>query len=198
VRLRVCVCEANSELYYELLNISSFALDVPELMIIFDLDSDDYPNRLLEAELNDLVKVIELSHTNATWKTYLSEAIMAVRLYYPTYRCCHHGICGLYPNFEGGETRDAYLRITIDKEHKQLWMEGTHSFEELQILLTDTGLDTLATMEIRVGLTSMGNKDRGRGLRKQEEQHVVDCLLGRTKKRPKDVKPVPVMVRVLE
>jgi hypothetical protein len=77
-------------------------------------------------------------------------------------------------------------------------MDGTHSFEELQTLLSETGLDGLTAVKVQIGQVSMENKSRGKGLRTEEEQQAVDWLLRRSKKQPKDVKVVPKMLRELE
>jgi len=77
-------------------------------------------------------------------------------------------------------------------------MEGTHSFSELEEFLKDTGLDGLNAMDVRVDLTSMKNKGRGKGLRTKDEQKTVDWLLNRSKKTLNDVKAPPRMLKELE
>jgi hypothetical protein len=79
--------------------------------------------------------------------------------------------------------RDARLHVKFAKEHKQVWMDGTHSFGELQTLLSETGLDGLTAVKVQIGQASMENKSRGKGLRTEEEQQAVDWLLRRSKKR---------------
>jgi hypothetical protein len=70
--------------------------------------------------------------------------------------------------------RDARLHVTFAKEHKQLWMEGTHSFEELQVLMSDIDPGGLTTVKVQIGQVSVENKSRGKGLRTKDEQEAVD------------------------
>jgi hypothetical protein len=52
----------------------------------------------------------------------------------------------------------------------------------------------MKTMDVRIGLTSMTNKGRGKGLRTKEDQAALDWLLGRSKRPPKGVKGLPNMI----
>jgi hypothetical protein len=79
-----------------------------------------------------------------------------------------------------------------------LWMECTHSFEELNTFLVNTGLVELETVDVSVGLTSMKHKGRGRGLHTLEEQQANKWLLGRSMRPPKGVQRVSKMLRDLE
>ncbi|KAL5116643.1 hypothetical protein ACEQ8H_005392 [Pleosporales sp. CAS-2024a] len=80
---------------------------------------------------------------------------------------------------------------------KEIWMDGTHSFDDVEKLFAETGLDTLTTIDVRVGMTSMRNKERGKGLRTEPEQRTVDWLLNRRKTAPKGIKTPPRMLKEL-
>lgn len=110
-------------------------------------------------------------------------------LHYPSGRCEHDLYAG---------PQDAWLQVTLSKDYSKLWMEGTHSFGELEEFLTDTGLDGLNAIDVRVGLTLMKNKGRGKGLRTKDEQKMIDWLLHRSKKTPNDIKAPPRMLKELE
>jgi hypothetical protein len=53
-------------------------------------------------------------------------------------------------------------------------MEGTHSFEELQVLMSDIDPGGLTTVKVQIGQVSVENKSRGKGLRTKDEQEAVD------------------------
>jgi hypothetical protein len=180
----------------DILPLLSLAIHAPALRITFErcIECSD---ELLWSEPGDLQKLAELSRTNLSWQKYLLEAIKAITLHCPRHSCDHAWGCPMIPCMEG-RSHDAWLHITFAKDHKQVWMNGTHSFEELQMLLMETGLNSLTTMKVRVGLVSMRNTGRSKGLRTKEEQQTVDWLLGRTKQRPKNVKGLPRMLRALE
>ena len=59
------------------------------------------------------------------------------------------------------------IQINFRREYKQLWMDGTHSFDELQHFLSVTSLDSFTTLDMWVGVASMGA--RGKGLRTSAE-----------------------------
>lgn len=48
------------------------------------------------------------------------------------------------------------IQIRFKREYKQLWMDGTHSFDELQHFLTATGLVSFNTLDVWVGIASLG------------------------------------------
>ena len=146
-------------------------------------------NALDELDAEDMSNLIDLCRTNHTWREYVREAIKAVFLHHPRNQCGGNDIeC----------PQDARLQIRFTNEFKQLWMDGTHSFDELQTFLVKTGLDRLNEMDVQVGLTTMKNKGRGRGLRTKEEQQEINWLLGRSTKPPKGVKRRPRMLQELE
>jgi hypothetical protein len=179
-----------------MLPLLSLAVEVPGLIITFSHTNEGL-DELPEPEVSDLQRLLELSRTNLSWQKYVSGAITAVTFYYPKVLCDHEISCAMVPSMKD-VPGDAWLHITFAQNHKQLWMDGTHSFEELQMLLVETGLNGLTTMDVQVGLISMKNRGWGKGLRTREEQQAVDWLLGRYKQRPKGVNGVPRVLRALE
>lgn len=195
--LRVICSWQSSDSHINVLPLLLLAIDMPGLEFLLESGDYDCLDEFCPYETQNLNKLIELSCANTSWQTYLLKAARDVRLYRPNNRCNHEDFCDGSRNDDNG-SHDAWLHITITQEHKQLWMSGTHSFEELGLLLAETGLDGLTTIGIRVEMTSMKNKGYGKGLRTKEEQQTVDWMLGRSKKRPNNLKPLPMMLRALE
>ncbi|KAH5601452.1 hypothetical protein HBI26_080770 [Parastagonospora nodorum] len=164
-------------------------VDAPGLTIEFEI-ADECEDGFNDCELQDLSKLLDLGRWNISWRQDLrSAALKTLMIHYP------FGQCG----------RDSekvpmavWLQLTLNKDYKKLWMEGTHSFRELEEFLADTGLDGLTAMDVRVGLTSTKNKGRGKGLRTKDEQKTIDWLLDRSKRTPNDVKAPPRMLKELE
>ena len=199
----VCFPPDDPESPVDLLPILSLATDVVNLEIIIDCRESQYAgcyvwedmccaDSLSELEAQDMSTLVGLCRTNATWQKYVREPIQSVLLHQPRNRCPHDN------ERDDPTPLDAWLQITFTKEHEQLWMTGTHSFPELQAFLSETGLDGMKAMDVRVGLTTMKNKGRGRGLRTKEEQHEINWLLGRSTKPPKGIKRRPRMLRELD
>lgn len=164
------------------------AMKVPTINTDFGCAYKDQVTECLSAsEARDLAKLFELSRTNPVWQQKLHVAVKDILLYYPKTRC----------EPEVGRTQHARLHIIFLNKHKCLWMDGTHSFAELQVLLDETGVDGFQSLDVTVGLTSMKNKDRGKGLRTKEEQQEIDWLLDRSSKTPKGIKRGPRMLREL-
>jgi hypothetical protein len=174
--------------HMELLPLLLLAIDVPSLKISFESSYDDCSNALGLGELKDMATLVEVARENSSWRDYLVYAIDAVTLHSPENRCAE---C------EEGKPRNARLHIVFKKEQRELWMDGTHNFAQLRKLLAETGLGRMTAMDVRVGLTSLGNEGLGKGLRTEEEQQAIDWMLGRSKKRPSDIKRLPRMLQEL-
>jgi hypothetical protein len=196
IDLRVCCCDNGSETCWEALPLLTLAVEAPKLKISFH-STHECLNQLLNSDAGDLTKLIDLSRNNIALQAYVTKAITSIVLHCPQGRCYHEIDCMMVPSLSTRQ-RDARLHVKFAKEHKQVWMDGTHSFGELQTLLSETGLDGLTAVKVQIGQASMENKSRGKGLRTEEEQQAVDWLLRRSKKQPKDVKVVPKMLRELE
>ncbi|KAJ4384923.1 hypothetical protein N0V86_000527 [Didymella sp. IMI 355093] len=69
------------------------------------------------------------------------------------------------------------IQIRFKREYKQLWMDGTHSFDQLQHFLTATGLMSLTTLDVWVGIASLGAM--GKGLRTPSEIQELGWLMDR-------------------
>jgi hypothetical protein len=167
--------------------------EAPDLTIEFervDNPSGRCEDCLNDSELQQLSKLVDLSHSNTSWRQYLrSAALETLTLHYP-----HSWRDHVF--YE--KHKDAWLQVTLSKDYRKLWMEGTHSFSELEEFLADTGLVGLNTMDVRVGLTWMKNKGSGKGLRTKEEQKTIDWLLNQSKKTPNEVKGPPRILEELE
>jgi hypothetical protein len=161
-----------------------------ELMDEFYFEIGDCSDAMTEQEAHDRNILVGVCRANATWRKYVEGSLQSVVLHLPNNRCEHPE--GLDP------ARDPGLQVVFSNKHKQLWMDGTHSFEELHHFKADTGLDGIQAMDVRVGLTSSMNKGRGKGLRTKEEEQAIRWLLGRSTRPPKGVKGLPKMMRELE
>jgi hypothetical protein len=170
----------------ELLPLLLLIIDVPGLMISFHSVYNVCLDALDPSELEDMAKLVEVVRKNSSWRDYLTDAVKAVTLHFADR--CDHG---------DGKRHNAWLHIMFKKEYRKLWMDGTHEFAQLRELMAETGLDSLTALDVRVGLTSLGNQGLGKGLRTKEEQEAIDWLLGRSKKRPNDVKRLPRMLQEL-
>jgi hypothetical protein len=171
-----------------LLPLLLLMIDVLGLAVSLIFGYDECMDALDPDEERDLTKLLEVTRENASWRDYLVYAIDAVTLHSPENRCAE---C------EEGKPRNARLHIVFKKEQRELWMDGTHNFAQLRKLLAETGLDKMTAMDVRVGLTSLGNEGLGKGLRTEEEQQAIDWMLGRSKKRPSDIKRFPRMLQEL-
>jgi hypothetical protein len=69
------------------------------------------------------------------------------------------------------------IQIRFKREYKQLWTDGTHSFDQLQHFLTATGLDSFTTLDVWVGIASLGAM--GKGLRTPSEIQELGRLMDR-------------------
>jgi hypothetical protein len=173
----------------ELLPLLLLPINMPRLEIWIETDfgvCSDLPNR---DELQNVAKLLKLARQNIAWRGYLVHAVESVTFHNPQNRCHHVD--------EGGRRHDARLHITFEKEHRELWMDGTHEFAQLRELMAETGLDSLTALDVRVGLTFLGNQGLGKGLRTEEEQQAIDWMLGRSKTRPSDVQRLPRMLQEL-
>jgi hypothetical protein len=129
-------------------------------METFDFEFGDCSNAMTEEEAADMTTIIDMCRTSPAWRKYIQGSLKAVVLHHPKNRCGHEG--------SDGPSEDPWLHVVFSNEHKQLWMDGTHSFHELARFSAEIGLDGLKAMDVRVGLTSMKNKGRGRGLHTKE------------------------------
>lgn len=78
-----------------------------------------------------------------------------------------------YPNSRLTER----IQIRFKRENKQLWMDDTQSFDELQQFLTTTGLVRFKTLDVWVGVASLGAV--GKGLRISTETQKLERLTDR-------------------
>jgi hypothetical protein len=170
----------------ELLPLLLLVIDVPGLKISFQSTYNTCLDALDPCELEDMAKLVEVVRKNSSWRDYLTDAVEAVTLHFAD-RCDHRD----------ERRHNAWLHILFKKEHRKLWMDGTHEFAQLCELMAETGLDGLAALDVRVGLTSLRNQGLGNGLRTKEEQEAIDWMLGRSKKRPSDVRRLPRMLQEL-
>lgn len=70
------------------------------------------------------------------------------------------------------------IQIRFKKPFKQLWMDGTHSVDELQDFLIVTGLDAFTAIDVWVGVASM--RACGKGLRTQSQMQEIAYVQGWT------------------
>ncbi|KAF1849029.1 uncharacterized protein K460DRAFT_279200 [Cucurbitaria berberidis CBS 394.84] len=160
----------------ELFPLLRLSNDAPKLTICFipSRKTLSLPNDLTLA--HDLNLLIDLCRQNKKLRQHLDESITTVT-FYPRNR--------FEDNFgERCLRNEPCIQVEFSKQSKQKWMEGTHSLNDLQTFLAETGLDGLTTVDVRVGLTSMRNEKRGKGLQTQEERDVIDWLLGRSSQVP--------------
>ncbi|KAF2832699.1 hypothetical protein CC86DRAFT_425310, partial [Ophiobolus disseminans] len=141
----------------DILPLLSLAVDAPRLLYS-DRKNLICLDTLCEIEAQDMGRLIARCRSNTSWQAYVRDAIKAVILHSPRNRCDHSDS----EEEEIRLPRDAWIQTNFAKEHKQLWMDGMHSFDELEEPIDETGLDGLKSMDVRVSLTTM--KTRGRSI----------------------------------
>lgn len=179
----------------ELLPLLAFMATAPNFTMSFGLNSPECicEDALTEQEVNEMTAFTDLCRTNSKLSGYVRHAFKSVTLHHPRNKCGHQD------EENDDRPQDARLHIAFIKEHKPVWTDGTHNFDDLENSLAETGLGIMVkTLGTQVGLTTMGNKGYGRGFYTKEEQQANDWLLGRSVRPPKGVKRVSKMLRELE
>ena len=154
----------------DLLPVLELVLQIPFLSLRFELSSSigcRHPQATTIA--SDLNHLLQSCRTNKALNGQIRDRVLLSVVFHSD-----KYILQRYPN----SNMTTRIQIRFKKPFRQLWMDGTHSFDELQDFLIVTGLDAFTTIEAWVGVASM--RACGKGLRTPFQMQDVAYVQGRT------------------
>jgi hypothetical protein len=150
----------------DLLPVLELVLQIPLLSLRFQLSSltcCSHPQATTIA--SDLNHLLQSCRTNKA----LNGRVLLSVVFHSDKHISH-----VYPN----SNMNTRIQIRFKKPFRQLWMDGTHSFDELQDFFIVTGLDAFTAIDVWVGVASM--RACGKGLQTQSQMQEIAYVQGRT------------------
>ncbi|KAH6621829.1 hypothetical protein C7974DRAFT_211752 [Boeremia exigua] len=152
-----------------LLPALKLAVETPHLSLRFELPAAMHEHYPLDIMLiRDLNYLLTMCGANQTFAGYVGDGVLlSVEFHSKEHLSQRY-------TFSQMAMR---VQIRFKRDYKKLWMDGTHSFDELQHFLSLTGLNQCTSFDVWVGIASMCA--RGKGLCTPTETQEVERLLNR-------------------
>ena len=154
----------------DLLPVLELVLQIPLLSLRFQVPSSaGWSHSKATTITSDLNHLVQSCRTNKTLNGQIRDRLLLSVVFHSD-----KYISDKYPN----SNINTRIQIRFKKPFRQLWMDGTHSFDELQDFLIVTGLDAFTAIDVWVGIASM--RACGKGLQtpsQMQETASVQCLI---------------------
>jgi hypothetical protein len=153
----------------DLLPVLELVLQTPLLSLRFEPSSATDLRHPEVTTISDLNHLLQSCRTNKALNGQIrDQVLLSVVFHSDKY------LLKRYPN----SNMTARIQIRFKKPFRQLWMDGTHSLDELRDFLIVTGLDAFTTIKVWVGVASM--RACGKGLRTPSQMQEIAYVQGRT------------------